>query len=29
MAPFSFIKTSILIFAYLFLWYQINDHHQV
>ncbi|CAA9988835.1 hypothetical protein, conserved in P.knowlesi [Plasmodium knowlesi strain H] len=29
MAPFSFIKTSTLIFAYLFLWYQTNDQHQV
>ncbi|CAA9987238.1 hypothetical protein, conserved in P.knowlesi [Plasmodium knowlesi strain H] len=29
MASFSFIKTSILIFAYLFLWYQTNYHHQV
>ncbi|CAA9991237.1 hypothetical protein, conserved in P.knowlesi [Plasmodium knowlesi strain H] len=29
MAPFSFIKTSILIFAYLFLWYQTNYQHQV
>ncbi|CAA9989271.1 hypothetical protein, conserved in P.knowlesi [Plasmodium knowlesi strain H] len=29
MAPFSFIKTSILIFAYLFLWHQTNYQHQV
>ncbi|CAA9990043.1 hypothetical protein, conserved in P.knowlesi [Plasmodium knowlesi strain H] len=29
MAPFSFIKISTLIFAYLFLWYQTNDQHQV
>ncbi|CAA9991143.1 hypothetical protein, conserved in P.knowlesi [Plasmodium knowlesi strain H] len=29
MAPFSFIKISTLIFAYLFLWYQTNYHHQV
>ncbi|CAA9986711.1 hypothetical protein, conserved in P.knowlesi [Plasmodium knowlesi strain H] len=29
MAPFSFIKTSTLIFAYLFLWYQTNYQHQV
>ncbi|CAA9991367.1 hypothetical protein, conserved in P.knowlesi [Plasmodium knowlesi strain H] len=29
MAPFSFIKTSTLIFAYLFLLYQTNYHHQV
>ncbi|CAA9990162.1 hypothetical protein, conserved in P.knowlesi [Plasmodium knowlesi strain H] len=29
MAPFSFIKLSTLIFAYLFLWYQTNYHHQV
>ncbi|SBO28782.1 conserved Plasmodium protein, unknown function [Plasmodium knowlesi strain H] len=29
MAPFSFIKTSLLIFAYLFLWYQTNYQHQV
>ncbi|CAA9987418.1 hypothetical protein, conserved in P.knowlesi [Plasmodium knowlesi strain H] len=29
MAPISFIKISTLIFAYLFLWYQTNDQHQV
>ncbi|CAA9988516.1 hypothetical protein, conserved in P.knowlesi [Plasmodium knowlesi strain H] len=29
MAPFFFIKTSTLIFAYLLLWYQTNYHHQV
>ncbi|CAA9989074.1 hypothetical protein, conserved in P.knowlesi [Plasmodium knowlesi strain H] len=29
MAPFSFIKASTLIFAYLFLWYRTNYQHQV